>query len=351
MDKEKILIVYHSEDNDGAGSAGVVMAFLGMFGIGGERVGETPGAEIPEYDIMEIGVTHTELNRYWENHKKGIRGEGLKDIANWMMCDRLFMVDIAFADADAMDDMHRRFGDKFAWCDHHAPAIEASKKKGFGKCGGVRKTSQSAILNTWEYMCSLCKADERPSDEIVMLSDYDSWKWVGMDKYRDNADFLLNFNSGIAFESGLNPYWFMDWVRMYLGRDVKHHETAAECRASGRVIRKHDARRLGKAIRECSDTSWTCSGRKTCMLITTEYVNSLVFKNNLKDKRIRNGAVLKCRGASGKWELSIYNVSDKDEFHCGEYMRSKYGGGGHAGAAGCTIDEATAMKMIRTKTI
>ena len=47
----------------------------------------------------------------------------------------------------------------------------------------------------------------------------------------------------------------------------------------------------------------------------------------------------------------MYNVIDNHEFHCGTYLKNKYGGGGHEGAAGATISIDTFINILKTKSI
>jgi nanoRNase/pAp phosphatase (c-di-AMP/oligoRNAs hydrolase) len=70
----------------------------------------------------------------------------------------------------------------------------------------------------------------------------------------------------------------------------------------------------------------------------------------LRKKGIRHGLVFKHQ-PDGNWVLSMYNINDNDNFHCGDFLRAKYNGGGHKGAAGCTLDEKTFIKILKNKRI
>ena len=74
-----------------------------------------------------------------------------------------------------------------------------------------------------------------------------------------------------------------------------------------------------------------------------------MFKE-LRNGNNQNGIVFK-RTPTGDWTVSLYNVNDWDDFHCGEYLKNKYKGGGHLGAAGATISQAKFIKMLKTKEI
>ena len=47
---------------------------------------------------------------------------------------------------------------------------------------------------------------------------------------------------------------------------------------------------------------------------------------------------------SGEWTISLYNIYEDDWFHCGEYLKRIFGGGGHVGAAGATLSENEFIK-------
>ena len=69
-----------------------------------------------------------------------------------------------------------------------------------------------------------------------------------------------------------------------------------------------------------------------------------------------NGIVFK-HEKNGNWVVSLYNIDSEgkhwnnDYFHCGEFMKEHYKGGGHPGAAGCTLTEAQFIKVLKSKTI
>ena len=47
--------------------------------------------------------------------------------------------------------------------------------------------------------------------------------------------------------------------------------------------------------------------------------------------------------------MSLYNTRNDITFDCGAYLRQKYGGGGHVGAAGCTLENEQFFEIIRKK--
>ena len=70
----------------------------------------------------------------------------------------------------------------------------------------------------------------------------------------------------------------------------------------------------------------------------------------LKGTDIRHGLVFK-HHPNGNWVLSMYNINDDEEFHCGEFLKEKYNGGGHKGAAGCTLTQEQFIEILKNKRI
>ena len=70
----------------------------------------------------------------------------------------------------------------------------------------------------------------------------------------------------------------------------------------------------------------------------------------LKNKGINHGLVFK-HSPNGNWVMSMYNINEDERTHCGEFLKKKYNGGGHKGAAGCTFTEAQFIKILNNKII
>ena len=337
---KKVLIIYHREDNDGVCSAAIIKSFLTKYGR-------------EKYSFDFIGASYADLADYWNN---GWNNDdcGHTSMADWVLYDQIYMVDISFNDPDAMQWMYDILQNNFIWCDHHKPAIDLSQQYDYGKCNGVRRTDQSAILNTWDWMSAilpeysgLILIQPEPSEWIKMLSDYDSWAYSKMDKYKKeaNREWLFNFNTGVTHTSNLKIDWFTNWITNWFEDPDIHIKNAIECVKYGTTIRTLDKTRQSEAIHQYGDTNWFCGDRKMCMLFTTERMNSLSFSGFL-DTDIKNGGVLKYDNKTDKWILSLYNVNDNDDFDCGQYLKDNYGGGGHKGAAGCTLTKEQVVSLL-----
>ena len=97
--------------------------------------------------------------------------------------------------------------------------------------------------------------------------------------------------------------------------------------------------------------------RPACAIFHQGATNSRMFESLRKiNPDIMNAIVFK-HAKNGNWTISLYNVRECDEkewvgrFHCGDFMKSKYNGGGHAGAAGCTITQEQFIKILKKKAL
>lgn len=344
-DIKNALVIYHREDNDGVCSAAIVSQFLKVYGN-------------PEVNVKFFGCHYGELSTLWKEYQDAVATGDEETIAKTKMAkwvskfDQIYMVDISFNEANAMEYLWDSMpvGD-FIWCDHHHPIIEFSlshtNEYQFGNTPGVRKTTQSALANTWEYMAATANVDIQPSHALVMLSDYDSWSWTHKDEYAgDNKDRLFALNTGFTRRSNLKVKWFENYIFNVLQNNVSGMRVSEEdCLQYGSVILEYDRERNTRDINSHGDTSWTIGGEKACAIFTIDRLNSQSFTRVFAGTDIEHGLVFK-REHDGRWTLSAYNVSEGSEFDCGAYLKANYGGGGHKGAAGCTLTQDQVIGML-----
>jgi oligoribonuclease NrnB/cAMP/cGMP phosphodiesterase (DHH superfamily) len=97
------------------------------------------------------------------------------------------------------------------------------------------------------------------------------------------------------------------------------------------------------------EEGWSVDSKKNAiMIVTSGPTNSQMFK--CVADRIDHGICFK-HTKDGKWTVSLYNTRNDIKFNCGEYLRNKYGGGGHVGAAGCTLSDKQFFKAILEKSL
>lgn len=347
-DVRKALVIYHREDNDGVCSAAIVSQFLQQFGR-------------PDVKIAYFGCNYAELSTVWKEHLEAEATQDAETIARdkfnkWLNnYDQVYMVDISFNEADAMEALFTGMtAGNFIWCDHHHPIIEFSlahmDKYGFGNTPGIRKTTQSALANTWEYMAEVSNITIQPSRALVMLSDYDSWAWSRKDEYasEENKNNLFALNTGFTRRSNLKVKWFENYILNILHDNIAGMRAIEDdCLQYGTTILEYDRERNTRAIKSHGDTSWTIGGEKACAIFTTDRFNSQSFTNVFAGTDIEHGLVFK-REPDGRWVMGAYNVSEDTAFDCGAYLKANYGGGGHKGAAGCTITEEQFIELLTT---
>lgn len=355
---KKILVIYHREDNDGVCSAGIVQAWLTRFPVINNTVFK------PE-EFEFYGVNYADLSADWDELVEWVRNPSNKKprMAKWDKFEAVFMVDISFNSVEAMNHMYEAFDQNFHWCDHHHPIIKASETEEFRNAPGVRRTDQSALLNTWDYLADQWAIQSGvktamcvPSDYLVKLSDYDSWSYKSKPEYdsQEAEDALLSFNTGVTRKSNLKVKWFYEWVGALLDRKGLHNTMADDAFSYGCIVYQLDNERTERAIRTHGDTNWIIrtedSDRKACAIITTDRFYSGSFKM-FRGTDIVHGLVFKVDANNDKIIMSMYNVNEDEEFDCGAWLKENYAGGGHKGAAGCTLTRQQFMLMFETRIV
>lgn len=334
---KKYLIVYHQEDNDGVFSAAIIKHYL------------MNTLNVAKDDIELLPATYNSLNKLQQNEK----------IYDWPKeFGHIIITDISFNDWKVMKWLSKTFGDNFTWFDHHAPIINISIKEGFDHVNGIRDISNSAIWHVYKYLYDPFMEGDFPL-VVKMLSAWDSWTY---EREGIEQEYCRAFNKGFTISSELSVAWYIERMDLFLcnhtydgGGVIKGIEKA------GRVACEIEDNDNKELIRTNGDKEWHVNGIPAIMVVTTGATNSLMFKTlQVKDHTeddLRVAAVFK-HCSDGNWTLSLYNIYDlKGDtsnpmyFHCGKYLQEKYNGGGHEGAAGCTISTEKFCKMLKSKTI
>ena len=336
--KKKYLIIYHKEDNDGVFSGAIIYEFL---------ISEL---KKNKESIDLLGADYNILNKFSESYK-----DNIEDLKNEYKS--IIMADISFNDVFFMKSLYNLYKNDFIWFDHHAPIIHQSKVNKFSDISGLRDTSKSAILCVWEWLYNPFNIEEIP-ELLKVLSAYDSWT------YKENGynfDYVYNINKGVTNKFNLDFNKIVNIIK-----DIKDNKYIAliKLETLGRNLNNYDAQRYIDIIKNSGDCTWKIytdnklfSGdelyRTACALFIQGPSNSVMFKSLIKGTNddLMNGIVFK-RNNDSTWTISLYNIRDNDNtFHCGDYLKKFYNGGGHKGAAGCTVDEKTFIKILKSKTL
>lgn len=346
-EQKKYLIIYHKEDNDGVFSGALFYDYLI----------NRMGCKLE--DLCFIGADYNILAEFSRDNK-------VEDL-HWDF-ENIIMTDISFNDVSYMKKLWKEFGTNFVWCDHHAPIIKASFENKFSDIPGIRDTGRSAILNVWKFLYD--QFDEaynlkKVPELLRILSAYDSWTF---EKECYDFEYVRNVNKAVTINYNLNlgkaRYLVHDLYITYVENKpssmsliYKDAPLIKELHEEGKKLNEYDDIVMKDIIEKYGDCSWrlsiydkkTCkeSFRDACAIFHEGQSNSTFFKS-LKNTNIKNGIVFKHQ-PNGNWVVSLYNVDDEDSFHCGEFMKRSYNGGGHKGAAGCTLSKAQFINILKTK--
>lgn len=358
---KKPIIIYHKEDNDGVVSGALALTYLQH--------------ELPYgTTIAHKGCDYNDMDAI------------AADIENFFApFDCVIMTDISFNDFSKMKYLHDKLGDRFVWVDHHAPIINESMKRGYdSKITGERATDRSAIMLMWKFLYDPLdenyfklydffmhtysrgytydlflkggQASEFISvrnyfvELLYLLSAYDSWTYGKM-KIADDS--VIALNKGFFYEFGLDIQEIANWADsilyhkldkyVYHSADSEHYINKGEAIVAAQKIDN------ALLMQTSADMTWTVDGNRTAAVLFLQGPTSSIMFESVADK-VDHGVVFK-RRKDGGWVMSLYNTKNDSEYHCGNYLRKKYKGGGHAGASGCQLTEAQFIRMLKKKAI
>lgn len=325
---QKYLIVYHYEDNDGCLSAAMAEDYIrNVLNPGNEKI------------IDRYPANYNKLSEEFEGHPKHFK-------EYFSQYNVVIMTDISFNNPELMKKLSEIT--QLVWVDHHKPIIDASYKYKFDEVAGVRDTGRSAILNMYKYLYDPFDTEyveKKISPILRYLSGWDSWTYEKEGFVFDDCRII---NEGVNINYRLDVDKFLEDIDFFLhsGSAAPHLKYLTDIGTEAIKIKDENDR---KFVEKCAEFGWKVGGRKAVACVTSGGTNSVIFKS-LKGK-VDNAIVFK-REANGNWIISLYNVNDDHSFHCGEYLKRMYNGGGHEGAAGCTIKDLDMIyKMFKEKKI
>lgn len=320
---DKILIFYHKDDNDGVFSAAIFKNYL-MY----ELLCESE-------DIICVGIDHG----YIEKIDKSYIDE-LHEVYS-----TLIITDISLK-PDVMNYVYKVFGNNFIWIDHHKPIIkECEKYKASSYWKGERGTDRSSILLAYRYCYD--PFDEKYNSKKIpelfrVLSAWDSFTF-------EQEGYDLEYVR--AVNEGINQIYNLDLAKVLQTFSQNTDNILVSAHNIGQQILQYKKQYDADLIRHSGDKEWTIGedNRKACMLVCQGPSSSRTFES-LYNTNIKSGIVFKYRPQHNDWVISLYNIDFNDEsFHCGEYMKKHYKGGGHCGAAGGNVTQKQFEKILKNK--
>ena len=317
--KEQYLIIYHKEDNDGLFSMAIIYNYLII-----EK-------NINKDNIKLFGADYNDLD------KLSLDDDIIKNSTH------IYISDVSFDTVEKMIKLKEMFGENLVWIDHHKPMIDNSISKGFDDIKGIRDTKHSALYNAFKYLYPTHNIPEL----FKLLSAWDSWSY---DAEGIDFDLCRYVNIGVNNKFNLNPDSIINYVYLliYIYNDYINTPYIDKLYEIGKFESNILDRTYENNVKAYGDFSWTVNGRTACAMFIQGPSNSQMFKV-CKDK-IQNGIVFK-RLPDSNWTLSLYNTDNQHDFHCGEYLKKHFNGGGHEGAAGCQISEELFINILKQKKI
>lgn len=278
------LVLYHGSDLDGVFSAAIIAKKYGLDSV--RCVPVNYGMEFPFDEIEESTRT-------------------------------VWVVDFSFDNMVWLKDkLATMYKADLIWCDHHESAIKKNANANVHGIWGLRTIGRAGCELTYEYI----HKEETPT-LIQYLSAYDVW-----DKERFSWDLVMNIQYG---------------VRARVGLDVSKAVSLLSGPMNSTLIRNLALE--GKVILDWTDQvnegyvkysafEGTICGVKA-VFMNTNVFNSNAFKSYKGEYEVmvpfryeKNGLI----------RFSIY-ADHNDKVNCAE-MAERFGGGGHAGAAGFQLD-------------
>ena len=330
LNESRYLIVYHKEDNDGLFSMAIVYNYF------------VHEIKCDKDKISLLGADYNDLNSISD-----------EDIKSWKESfDYIVMTDICFNNNKRMIELKNMFEDRFVWIDHHAPVINESYRLKFDDINGERNTLRSALLNAYKYyydQFDISYNDKKVPEILRILSAYDSWSY---EREGYTIDYVMAVNKAITHTFKLNPQKVIDFVYKVIYTDTIDEKDILSFYVLGNSFIEYDKANYKSLIDYYGDFSFVIDKgdikEPICVLFYQAPTGTYVFES-CKD-RVNHGAVFK-RLPTGNWVLSLYNTKNDIDFHCGEFCKTKYNGGGHKGAAGAQLTEAQFKKILKTKTL
>lgn len=317
--KEQYLIIYHKEDNDGLFSMAIIYNYL------------ITEKNINKDSIKLFGADYNDLD------KLSLDDDIIKNSTH------IYISDVSFDTVEKMIQLKEMFGENLVWIDHHKPMIDNSITNDFNDINGLRDTKHSALYNAFKYLYPTYDIPEL----LKILSAWDSWSY---DAEGIDFDLCRYVNIGVNNKFNLNPDSIINYVCLliYTYADYINTPDIDKFYEIGKFESNILDRTYENNVKAYGDFSWTVNGRTACAMFIQGPSNSQMFKV-CKDK-IQNGIVFK-RLPDSNWTLSLYNTDNQHDFHCGEYLKKHFNGGGHEGAAGCQISEELFINILKQKKI
>jgi len=226
--------------------------------------------------------------------------------------DTIFVVDFSFEREDMLALTTAAGPNKVFWIDHHKSAIEKMKGENW-LFRGRRAVDTAACELTWEYLFP----DEPMPEAVRLLGRYDVWD------HEDET--VLPFQYGMRL-SEWSPE-DVPWENILKSNELSRKMTEARTDMGATILDYEYQRNTIYAEEMAFPVEF--EGNKA-WAINKALSNSLIFET-IENSDERPLWIL-FRYRAGIWKYSLYSAPDSGLDI--SIIAAKYGGGGHAGAAG-----------------
>lgn len=212
------------------------------------------------------------------------------------------------------------------WIDHHKTSLEASVPGGWSLMHGYRQPSgKAACALAWDYFHGMTSRVPRT---VQLLSAYDIHDTK--DIHNDWETEIMPFQYGIRETYDLRAE---DFVKDFDALMYDDEFVAGLIRDGGRIYR-YEKKTGSKGVE-----SWgfpvTVAGEYKGLCCLTNRFGSLAFEDRMR-REGQEIAVCANRIDADRYKVSMF-APEPCTLDLGRYMSVNYGGGGHRGAAGCTL--------------
>jgi uncharacterized protein len=219
------------------------------------------------------------------------------------------IVDFSFQPWSEMEKL-RSIAKTLTWIDHHKSAITASVEAGSPSITGLRDVHAAACELTWEYVYT---GHVTPLG-VFLLSDYDCW--------RHSHPQTMTYQMGMRMldMDPVSPGAMSRWALVFANDE--HFRASVISR--GHVILEYQRQQDAKSVKatwfpvEFDGKKWMAVNRGGISSQFWDSVWDADYAGKLGFVRSRK-----------HWTITLYS----DTVDCGDIAK-RYGGGGHAGAAG-----------------
>jgi uncharacterized protein len=252
--------------------------------------------------------------------------------------DEVYMVDFCLPQADMVliSILMENNGGKFVWIDHHKSAIEMFAGLDADVQGGFATkldSGKAACELVWEYLYP----GKKTPKFVKLLGKYDTWR--RQDK-REWEEDILPFEYGMM-ACDTNPVGGTRVWKDLLLTDIPILRDVAinSISVGGRHVLKY-LRTRNEEIAKRDSYLVEIDGLRG-IAINSESHSSMVLES-VYDPNLHDIMIVYNHTHEQKWYISFY--STHNGIDCSEVAK-KRGGGGHRGAAGCSVDELPFKKI------